>query len=110
MARPSNWNSPTVAIRVPAHAVDALMALAKQLDRDNVQNLPPEQPGPYILTTETYKDGVQRYLIQADADTPAEVWAEADLLVDKMCAGLDENGRMFLLSRLAQEWGRALDG
>lgn len=101
MPRPSNWNSPTAALRVPAHAVGAVLALAKQLDQGFVQNdLPTAEP--YLLT-----DGENRYLI-APPNAPAEVWQQADLLIAQLTAGLSEDEQFLLLAQLASQWGRPI--
>jgi hypothetical protein len=109
MPRPSSWNSPTTAIRVPAHAVDALLALARQLDQaDNVQNLE-DAPAPYLFACETYDQGTQRYLICPPADASEETWAEADRLVDELFKQFpDEDDRLLLLANFAKLWGKPL--
>ena len=39
MARPSNWKTPTTAIRVPAHLADLLIAYAQSLEQTDTPNL-----------------------------------------------------------------------
>ena len=50
MGRPSKWNSPTTSIRVPKHAVEAVLSLAYHLDN---------QPAGV-----SYKKGLTEELIQ----------------------------------------------
>jgi len=112
MGRPSNWNSPTDSVRLPKHAIPAALALAKQLDNaaatrrlvDNVQN----PPGPYLVTLE---DGAhtERYLIDPDPDTPPETWAEADRLVEQLVAEHGYKNLLYIITRMAQEWGEPVD-
>lgn len=112
MPRPSNWNSPTAAIRVPAHAVGAVLALAKQLDdhipSSFVQN--PDNPsgGPYMVTLED-RHRLERYLINPPSDIPSEVWEEADRLIDEKFSHLSEQEQLYVVTRLAQEWGTPVD-
>lgn len=102
MGRPSNWKSPTAAIRVPTHAVGAVLALAKQLDNQPssfVQN-----PGPYLVTVNE-----AQYLVTAPADCPPEIWAEADRLIDELIAPLAEKDQLYMLARLTEELGRPIN-
>lgn len=112
MGRPSNWNSPTDSVRLPKHAIPAAMALARQLDNaaatrrlvDNVQN----PPGPYLVTME---DGAktESYLIDPDPDTPPEAWAEADRLVEQLVAEHGYKNLLYIIGRMAQEWGKPVE-
>lgn len=107
MARPSNWNSPTTSVRLPKHAVPAALSLARQLDapkptgdvKNNVQN----PSAPYLVTSESAK-GTYRYVVNPPPDIPAEVWAEADRLLDEVCKGLSQKERWLMLGRLVEEW------
>ena len=82
MPRPSAWNSPTTAIRVPAHAVDAVMMLARKLDQEPqtgfVQN-PDQPPPPYMVTVDN-----DAYICHPPTTTPEE-----DALIDQAMAKLD---------------------
>lgn len=110
MGRPSNWNSPTDSVRLPKHAIPAALALAKQLDNaeatrrllDNVQN----SPGPYLVTLE---DGAKTESYLIDPDTPPEVWAEADRLVEQLVAEHGYKNLLYIIGRMAQAWGKPVD-
>lgn len=39
MARPSNWKTPTTAIRIPAHLAELLVAYAQSLETTDIPNL-----------------------------------------------------------------------
>jgi|GEM_PF-5972947 hypothetical protein len=39
MARPSNWKTPTTAVRIPAHLADLLIAYAQSLENTDQPNL-----------------------------------------------------------------------
>lgn len=89
MARPSNWNSQTTSIRVPAHTVDRLLELARLLDLPTsegfVQNLEP------IMVTVQDKGKIQQYLIQPEPVTAAED-AKVSALADELIAQLQNAG------------------
>lgn len=78
MPRPSNWHSPTTAIRIPAHAVPLALALAKKLDtpESSVQN-------PYLITV-----GEDRYFLSPPELSPKES-AEMDQQVDQVVKDLE---------------------
>lgn len=112
MGRPSRWNSPTDSVRLPKHAIPACMALARQLDeakpvgdvKNNVQN----PTGPYLLTSDSPK-GTFQYTVNPPPDIPAEVWAEADRLIDEVCGQMDQKEHWLMLGRLVEEWGQKVD-
>ena len=102
MARPARWNSLTVAIRVPAHAVEKLLELARILDRESfVQN---SVTDPLMVTV----DGTPYYF------PPVEVTAEEsdllDRLIDELLAesdrlGIKERDRIVLIGEIAKRVG-----
>lgn len=102
MPRPSAWNNPTTAIRVPAHAVDAVIALAKQLDQGFVQNDATPTRGPVIVAI-----GEERYLCQPP-DAPPETWELADQLIDQHLSHLDQDGLLLAIAHLAPKVGRKI--
>lgn len=100
MPRPSKWKSKTTAIRVPEHAADHLLEIARQLDAPSsfVQNLQPT-----LITIEDYAT-TERYILQNEplsADEEAivesamsELWAQ--------CETLSPNEKWLLLADLVQ--------
>jgi hypothetical protein len=73
MPRPSNWNSPTTAIRVPTHCAEQLLEIARALNRefctkpsDHSQDLTPEWR---LITIDD-----QSTMFTA----PKSIWLEAD--------------------------------
>jgi len=98
MPRPSNWNSPTTAIRIPAHAAEQLLAIARQLDSPSdgfVQN--PSTPPLLISVDDT--SGDNQYLIEAVQLSP-----EDDEAVELAIAQVDRSidGERELLLFLAE--------
>ena len=67
MARPAKWNTQTTSIRVPEHAVDQLLELARLLDQGFVQN-----SAPRVQTFQTFLVGVdeKRFLVTGDCNDP----------------------------------------
>lgn len=149
MGRPSNWNSPTTSVRLPIHALPAVLALAKQLDdpkpvetvESNVQNpaeathtregLPickpkadaetisqglaegwivPSAPLPPYLLSSASSKGTYHYTVNPPPDIPADVWAEADRLVEEVCGSMSQKEHWLVLGRLVEEWGQKVDG
>ncbi|MEA5447127.1 hypothetical protein VB780_01000 [Leptolyngbya sp. CCNP1308] len=139
MGRPSNWSGPTRAIRVPEHLAEHLLTIARQLDNpepaNNVQNpsglpickpkadaetiaqglaegwiVPKAAPLPPYLLTSTSPKGTYRYTVHPPPDIPAEVWAEADRLIDEVCGQMSQKEHWLMLGRLVEEWGQKVDG
>lgn len=108
MPRPSNWKSPTTAIRVPAHAVDQLMAIARQLDTQSfVQN--PAAPPPLIFTIESAK-GTERYFVQAEPCTDEEL-EQIDQALDRLYEQLQGHKTeelLYVAAKIAQAVGKRL--
>lgn len=97
MARPSRWNTPTVAIRVPSHCADRLLELAKTLDSEFCTKPDPEES---VLITV----GNSSQVVTA----PKSVWDEADRLVDEFMPtvqALTKSQRSALLIGLAEAVG-----
>ena len=103
MARPKSWNSPTAAIRVPAHAVDAVMALARQLDSQPTSTGFVQNPGRYLITIAKGFDDEARYLLQPPADISEAEAALVDGLVDQFFAAHDERDLLAIYSRLVEK-------
>lgn len=103
MPRPSNWNSPTAAVRVPAHAVDAVIALARQLDKEPPQSFVQNPSGPYLVS-----DGEDRYLIPTPT-APPEMWEQADRLIDELFHEHDQDDLLLILAKLAKHWGKPIN-
>jgi len=83
MPRPPKWNSPTESVRLPSHAIEACINLARAMDQplpaettdpefaeymDFVRNLKPH------LVNLTDRHGVRRYLIRCDQPPTFEEW------------------------------------
>ena len=83
MARPKSWNSPTAPIRVPAHAVAAVMVLARQLDAEPPSEGFVQNPNPPSLITIGQGPTERRYLLQPPADVSPDDSALVDELVDQ---------------------------
>lgn len=100
MGRPSAWNSPTVAVRVPVHAVDQLLVIARQLDtpRSFVQN-----SAPRMITIERGPERKQ-YLLGLDSVelTPQED-ALVEQMVDKFMDSVDKRDRDYAFTCLVEK-------
>jgi hypothetical protein len=83
MARPKSWNSPTAAVRIPAHAVPAVIALARQLDTEPPSEGFVQNPNPPSLITIGQGSTETRYLLQPPADISPEDSALVDELVNQ---------------------------
>ena len=107
MPRPSKWQSKTTAIRVPEHAAEQLLAIAKQLDSQSFVQNPAVEP--LLFTIEASK-GVERYLIQAEPcteDEMAQVEAALAKLYAKLGGGkLDD--LLYVAAKIAQQVGTPL--
>jgi predicted transcriptional regulator len=111
MARPSNWNSQTTSIRVPAHTVDRLLELARLLDSPSsegfVQNLDP------IMVTVQNQATIQQYLIQPEPVTAAED-AKVSALADGLIAQLQKAGMRkadaiaYAVAKIAEQVGQKI--
>ncbi len=95
MPRPSPWNSPTKAIRVPEHATEACLQLARMLDQDSPEVLYKTEP--LLVTIDD-----RRYLMPPQAITPEQA-AWANDLIDQVLATaeLGKDAEALLLSELA---------
>ena len=100
MPRPSAWNSPTTAIRLPKHAVEACLELARTLDQPIsegfVQNTDP------LLITVGQGTECDRYLLPSQALTPEQA-NQMDTLIDQVLAtvpGLGKDAEALLLAEL----------
>jgi len=107
MARPPKWNSPTEAIRVPAHAVDAVMALAKQLDGSYVNDPSPDKT---VLVTW----GNESYLINDPGNLSPEQNQAIDQAVDEFWhiaseSGLDHDDVLYIIGELSSQCGRPIN-
>lgn len=108
MPRPSKWKSKTTAIRVPEHAADQLLAIARQLDVPSgfVQN---PAPSPIICTIDSAK-GTERYLIQAEPCTDEEM-EQVDQALDWLYGQLKGRSRddlLYVAAKIAQAVGTPL--
>lgn len=108
MGRPAKWNSrETAAIRIPAHAVDQCLALAKLLDKPAdpsfVQNL-----NPTLVTVNE-----EQYIIQPEPLSVQEL-EQVDRMADQLLAGLaaaglpQHEGLSYCLAELTKQWGRKI--
>lgn len=83
MPRPAKWNSPTGSVRLPQHAIEACVQLARALDAP----LPEPQDDPEFAAYESFvrnlkphlvnltdKHGVRRYLVRCDQPPTFEQW------------------------------------
>ncbi|MGB5972692.1 MAG: hypothetical protein WBG38_05210 [Nodosilinea sp.] len=112
MGRPSNWNSPTTSVRLPIHALPAVLALAKQLDdpkpvgdvKNNVQN----PTGPYLLTSECQGNTYRLFLNPPRDLSPLMEHAIGEYC-DQVLDELSERDRLLLLARLVEEMGVQVD-
>lgn len=135
--RPAKWSEDTVAIRIPKSLAPHLLEIARQLDNpepNNVQNpiglpickpkadaetiaqglaegwiVPKAAPVPPYLLTSTSSKGTFQYTVNPPPDIPAEVWAEADRLIDEVCGQMDQKEHWLMLGRLVEEWGKKVD-
>jgi hypothetical protein len=104
MARPAKWNAQTTSIRVPEHAVDQLLDLARLLDQGFVQNSP-SSPS----RVEIYMIGVddERFIVSGDVADPRlePIMQRLDSECEKL--GLDkQESRLLFAAKLAQELER----
>ncbi len=116
MSRPSKWNTPTTSIRVPAHAVDRLLELARALDM-----LPPTaEPDPefaeYVSFVQnlqpclfSIQDGAElrRYWIECSPPT-FEEWKLLCEVQERLLAQMDAEGwrqdaRLYVISRMVEQ-------
>lgn len=100
MPRPSKWNSKTTAIRVPEHAADQLLAIARQIDAQCgfVQN--PEPLGVTIEDNAT----TERYILLQEPLTEDEQ-AIIDQAISSMQPDLNKlrpDERLLLFASLVQ--------
>lgn len=137
MGRPSNWSGPTRAIRVPDHLAEHLMAIARELDNpepNNVQNpsgLPICKPAadaatiaqglaegwishklpdyPLTMLTSESATGTYRLFLEPPRDLPPQVEASIEEYCDRVFNGLTETERVYLLTRLVEERGVKVD-
>lgn len=101
MARPSKWNSSTESVRLPKHAIEACIALARAMD----QPLPAEATDPEFaeymafvrglkpyLVNLTDKHGVRRYMIRCDQPPSFEEWKRLGQIEQKIYQRCQEAG------------------
>jgi hypothetical protein len=115
MARPAKWQTPTTAIRVPAHLSDTLLDIARsmeavpparQSDTEMAEYLSFVQNSvtPKLFTVQGSKE--QRYIVKSDP-LSFEEWKELKQVSDRVereiFNGLSESEQLYLLSRLVQE-------
>ena len=105
MPRPPRWNSPTEAIRVPAHAVEKILELARLLDGQSfVQN---STTDPLMVTVDE-----KPYYFPPQSIT-AEESEMLNRLVEKLLAesdrlGIKERDRIVLIGEIAKRVGDPL--
>ena len=100
MPRPSKWRSKTTAIRVPEHAADQLLAIARQLDAPSgfVQN-----PKPTLITIDDFATA-ERYILQNEhltADEEAIIESAMSELWSH-CETMRPDDKWLLLANLVQ--------
>ncbi len=103
MARPSNWKTPTTAIRIPTHLAEHLLEIARRLDdRGFVQNPTPVYKPRYMVGYEG-----STYAVGGVVLSPTEeesVQKIADLVFADLVKFKPEE-RLIVLGELAKQWG-----
>lgn len=135
--RPAKWSGPTRAIRVPEHLAEHLIAIARELDNpepNNVQNpsgLPICKPAadaatiaqglaegwishklpdyPLKMLTSQSPAGTYRLFLKPPPELPPDVEASIEEYCDRVFDGLTETDWVYLLTRLVEEWGVKVD-
>lgn len=115
MGRKAKWSGPTEAIRVPAHLVDRLMDLARQLDAgepvDFVQKtrLSPKAYPPNLITIG--RAGAETAYLLPGGTIPGDIREEAERLVDELLGECDRQNLdpEFVYIRLVEAWLKPVD-
>lgn len=127
MPRPAKWNSPSEAVRLPKHAIDACLKLAAALDAP-----PPQTESDPALaeqfqgyqrfvqncqpTMVTIQDGLdeRQYLIQP-SPCSFEEYRQIEMAIEQLQARMkaerfNEHDRMYLFSKMVEQVCKPVKG